>query len=161
MNFLFVCTGNVCRSFSAHKLLAEALKGTANEVRSCGIAAQTYFRPPDRVIAFLNNSGIADTAHIPGLITEELVNWADIILPMESLHYDLIADKFPQSIRKMKLLKEYCLELEGKPVPSEEELQIADPMGGDDADFQTALSGIKSCINIIAVKFRSDTSSNR
>ncbi|MDD4004273.1 MAG: hypothetical protein PHW69_03605 [Elusimicrobiaceae bacterium] len=138
MNVLFVCTGNVNRSFVAEKYAAflAGSGGAAVSVDSAGIAAQSYYRVPPQASAFLAAAGIADVRHTAKLVTEELVNRADLILVMEHVHYGFLADKYPQSIRKMHLFLDYCHNTSGRELP--------DPMGKSDAVFLAAFNAIKS-----------------
>jgi protein-tyrosine phosphatase len=132
MKVLFVCTGNVCRSAAAEKLL-RLYSGAAFEARSRGTAAQPYYRMPAQVESFLKAEGVADTAHKASLVTETDIDWADLVLAMEAHHEALLAEKFPQSMRKTKLFLDYCGAGGGLP----------DPMGGSDENYARIMEIIK------------------
>lgn len=134
---LFVCTGNMCRSPAAEKILRHA-GGAAFEARSRGTAAQAYCKMPRRVGAFLERMGITDTAHTPALVREEDINWADMVLVMENCHFEDIAERFPQSLRKMRLFMDYCTGGEGK--------ELRDPMGKGDKAFDEILTEIRDAV---------------
>ena len=135
----------MCRSPAAEKLLAaEKLPGV--EVRSRGAAVQPYGGMPRQVRAFLEREGISDLAHKPALIAEEDVNWADLILVMENAHYDHLAERFPQSQRKMHLFVDYCA--------GREEAELEDPMGKGDAAFERVLNMVRFCIKGLAAKLK-------
>ncbi len=152
VKILFVCTGNVCRSFTAHKLLEHFQKQSGGppvfEVKSCGIGVEPYFRVPAETADFLKAQGIEDVTHKPELVHEELVEWADIILVMDNMQYEVLADKFPQSGRKMHLLKEYAGDKPREECPAKD-LEIRDPMGKGKKVFEKVLGEIKGCVEKI------------
>lgn len=141
MNILFVCTGNVNRSFVAEKYAAHLAKsrGAVVSVDSAGVAAQSYYSVPKQASGFLKDIGLTEFSHAPKLITEDLVNKADLILVMENLHYDIIADKYPQASRKMHLFLDYLTGASGA--------DLADPMGKSDRQFRTAFETIKTALD--------------
>src|SRR3989339_298624 len=143
MKVLFVCTGNMCRSPAAEKMLLHA-GGAGFEARSRGTAAQAYCKMPRQISAFLNRMGITDTAHTPTLITETDINWADLILVMETCHFEHLADKFPQSLRKMHLFLDYCNGLSGA--------DLRDPMGKNDKAFEEVLTEIRGAVEQLVKK---------
>lgn len=104
MKVLFVCTGNMCRSPAAEKLLALYGAVAGFEARSRGTAAQPYCSMPVQVESFLKKAGAADLAHKPALVAEADIDWADLVLVMEDVHAEILAEKFPQSMRKTRLL---------------------------------------------------------
>lgn len=140
MKTLFICTGNMCRSPAAEKLLLA--KGAAGiEARSRGTAAQPYRAMPGQVKDFLEKNGITDLEHRPALVSELDVDWADIILVMENHHYEVLAERFPQSARKMHLFLEYCEGGEGA--------QLKDPMGKGDEEFERVLGVISGTVDVL------------
>ena len=139
MKILFVCTGNMCRSPAAEKMLELYGAGAGFETRSRGTAAQPYCSMPARVKAFLKRTGAVDTAHKPALVNEADINWADLILVMEEIHAEILADKFPQSMRKTRRFLDHCGT--GGDLP--------DPMGKSDAIFEKVMEQIKEGIKTI------------
>ncbi|HOW88670.1 MAG TPA: hypothetical protein PL037_00185 [Elusimicrobiales bacterium] len=143
MKVLFVCTGNMCRSPAAEKLLRH-LGGPKFESRSRGTAAQAYTNMPGEVIEFLIQAGVKDLKHTPTLVMEQDVDWADVVLPMEEYHFDIVAERFPQSMRKMHLFLDFCTGSEGK--------GQRDPMGQGAAVFNQVLGEIKAAIEMLVNK---------
>lgn len=126
----------MCRSPAAEKLLAH-YGGTAGfEARSRGTAAQPYCKMPRQITDFLARQGVKDLEHKPALAAETDVDWADLILVMEGVHRDILADKFPQSMRKTRLLLDYC----------GEGGDLRDPMGKPDKVFEEVLNQIQAAI---------------
>lgn len=140
---LFVCTGNLCRSAAAEKLLAlENVPGV--EVRSRGVAAQPYGVMPRPVREFLIRAGVKETGNRGSFIAEADVDWADLILVMDNGHFEAVEERFPQSGRKMHLFLEYCT--------GEEGAELEDPMGKDDKVFERILGVVQACVKQLAGK---------
>lgn len=129
----------MCRSPAAEKLLAHYGGAKGFEARSRGTAAQPYCKMPRQITAFLERQGVADLAHKPALAAEADIDWADLILVMEGMHRDILADKFPQSMRKTKLFLEQC----------GGEGDLKDPMGKSDEVFEEVLQQISEAIKKI------------
>lgn len=131
MKVLFVCTGNMCRSPAAEKLLALYGAGAGFQARSRGTAAQPYCSMPAQVENFLKKNGVTDLAHKPALAAEADIDWADLVLVMEAAHAEILAEKFPQSMRKTRLLT-------GGDLP--------DPMGKSDAVYADVLAKLQAAV---------------
>jgi len=82
MNLLFICRHNVTRSLTAETIYTS---GTHHSVKSAGTS--TYARVK---------------------LTSELINWADIIFPMEMKHEEFIRKKFPDESAKKRII---CLDI--------------------------------------------------
>jgi arsenate reductase len=77
MNVLFVCVANSGRSVLAERLFrAEA--GGRHEARSAGSAPGAAAHP--QVLAALAELGIDAGDHVPRLLDDEAVAWADVIV---------------------------------------------------------------------------------
>ena len=134
----------MCRSPAAEKLLAH-YGGTAGfEARSRGTAAQPYCKMPRQIVDFLTRQGVTNLEHKPALAGEADIDWADLVLVMEGVHRDILADKFPQSMRKTQLLLDYC----------GESGDLRDPMGKSDNVFEEVLLQIDTAIKNIVSKRR-------
>ncbi len=87
--YLFVCSVNRYRSRTAHHYFAKKLAHTNYEFKGCGTD-----------IDFINKHKLhcAFEGCVP--ISQELVDWADIILCMEDEHADKIKELYGDEIRK-------------------------------------------------------------
>jgi len=118
MKILFICFANVCRSFIAEKLMKKFRPD--DEIFSRGIYADPDFAVPQKVKDYLETQGIRYEKHIPALLEKEDMEEADYIFLMENEHYELLAEKWSQFIRKMYLLAKYA---------GEKKTDIEDPIG--------------------------------
>jgi protein-tyrosine phosphatase len=142
---LFVCTGNVCRSLAAERLLA-ANANCSLLPFSRGIAVNSFCPIPRFVHEFLEARGAGAAGHRPAQVTEEDVNRADLILVMEELHYDMLTDKFPQCRSKTHLLDEYTGTGRGG---------IIDPMGVAPKAAAKILLAVQTAVSALAAGRRS------
>ncbi|MCH8922443.1 MAG: threonylcarbamoyl-AMP synthase [Planctomycetes bacterium] len=125
---LFVCTGNTCRSPMAELLarqkIAEKLRCKIDEldeqgviVMSAGIAAMTGGRPSGEAVEVMTRAGLDLSAHVSQPLTRQLVQHADVILPMTRSHRAAIVAEWPDVAERTRLV---CAD----------EGDITDPIGG-------------------------------
>ena len=110
MNILFVCSGNVSRSYLAEMLLRHEieLQGLSNiSISSAGLFAYPGNRPDPHMVEYLQNKGIAAEPHEARQIRKGDVDWADLILVMEKEQKEMIEDRWPESEGKVELLGRY------------------------------------------------------
>lgn len=122
MNYLFVCTGNTCRSPMAHCLMERL---TGEKCQSAGLFAadgQPASRGAQNAMTAL---GLDLSGHRSQAVTTDLILWADKVFCMTDGHLATLRQIFPQFQSKFHVFD--------PPVP--------DPYGGDDALYQmTALA---------------------
>lgn len=104
---LCVCTGNVCRSPAAERLLATAL-GPSVTVSSAGtyaLAGETFSPPMDQLVL----DGGADPA---GFVARQLspahLREADLVLGMAREHRSAAVELVPAAVRRSFTLREYA-----------------------------------------------------
>jgi len=132
MKVLFICTGNMCRSPAAEKLLNFYGGAAGFQARSRGLGVQPGFGLHKKMAALLKAEGVTDLAHKGSLVTEPDADWADRIFVMEEAQQDALGDMFPQSMRKTARLL------------GEEDLE--DPMGQDEKKFKEVFEKIKEAV---------------
>ncbi|ANS76155.1 protein tyrosine phosphatase [Paenibacillus yonginensis] len=137
MRILFVCTGNTCRSPMAEGMFRQmALEaGLSAEVKSAGVAAIPGMSISRHAEAVLRDHQITDRLTSTA-VSEELVNWADMILTLTQGHKRQLLYAFPDAASKTYVLKEYVDEREN----AEGELQELDGLLAERA-LQAALGG--------------------
>ncbi len=110
MNILFVCSGNVSRSYLAEMLLRHEIEMQALSnisVSSAGLFAYPGNRADPQMVGYLEKKGIAAEHHEARQITKGDVDWADLILAMEKEQKEMIEDGWPEAEGKVELLGRY------------------------------------------------------
>lgn len=101
---LFVCTGNTCRSAMA-KVICEHIcreNSLDCEADSCGIStADCLPASQNAVLAVRQLYDIDLSSHRSKQVTDELVNWADIIFTMSKMHAEALSYYFPECKEKV------------------------------------------------------------
>lgn len=107
---LFVCTGNTCRSPMAAAILEEMAEeeGVDIEVESAGIFAFAGDRASREAMEVLKDKKIDISHHRSKLVTEKLIEEADLILTMTFSHKETLLFKYPFASGKLFTLKEYA-----------------------------------------------------
>jgi protein-tyrosine-phosphatase len=110
-NILFVCIGNICRSPFAQGLFTklvcqEGYKGF--HAQSAGLLAL-----PGNSATFLAQKvaveyGVDLTVHKAKCLSQELVDWAELILVMEKAHKDELLTDFPEAKDKTFLIRHFA-----------------------------------------------------
>lgn len=110
MNILFVCSGNVSRSFLAEMLLRneiERLKLTGVSVSSAGLHAYPGSPPDSKMVEYLLGMGVPVASHEARVVMEEDMARADLVLVMEKEQADAIHRLWPGAKGKVELLGRY------------------------------------------------------
>jgi len=142
MNILFVCTGNVSRSFLAEMLLKNEiapLRIDSIAVSSAGLFAYPGSPPDPQMVDFLTQMEIPMTEHEAKQITKQDVDWADLIMVMEKDHTDTINKLWPDAKDKVELLGNFIAEGQN---PDD----IIDPFGKTPYHYRLAQSQISLAI---------------
>ena len=76
-NVLFVCVANSGRSVMAERLFREAVDGR-HAARSAGSAPGAVVHP--QVLEVLREVGVDASDHVPQLLDDEAMDWADVVV---------------------------------------------------------------------------------
>lgn len=108
---LCVCTGNVCRSPAAERLLQHALGGSAL-VGSAGTNALVD-SPMDPTMTTLLLEGVAAPDFRARQLDARLVRESDLVLVMERGHRSAVVELWPGAVRKCFTLREFARLVDG------------------------------------------------
>lgn len=139
---LFVCTGNICRSPTAHALLLHkaAGQGFAVEVDSAAVRDDELGNPPDRrALRELQRRGVDMPDHQARLVTPEDFAHFDYIIGMTAEHVRLLQQKASTQASKVDLLMRYA--------DDRHTLDVPDPWYGSERDFVTAFDMIEAGVD--------------
>jgi protein-tyrosine phosphatase len=146
MNVLFVCSGNVSRSFLAETLLRHEtdLRGRKDvSVSSAGVRAFPGSPADPQMVRYLETLGITVSPHAARQVAEEDVERADLIVVMEKEHEREIVRLWPGVGAKVELLGK---SLPG--VPMEDD--IVDPFGRSPYHYRLAQSQITLAVKSLS-----------
>ena len=140
---LTICTGNVCRSPMAEKLLQHALTGQGAplnqiEIVSAGVAAGYGDPASANSVAALKKIKIDLGRHKSQPLTQDLIDRAFLILGMTQSHIDILSHYYTGLPERVHLFREFM----GKGKNPE----IPDPYGQDYAAYATCFDSMFEAI---------------
>jgi protein-tyrosine-phosphatase len=147
---LFVCSGNLCRSFMAESIFRKQLKKRSLphvQAESAGLLDLGGAAADPQAVSILREKGIDGSAHRSRLLSAEMVDRADRVLVMEEAQREELLRRHPGAEGKVRLLKSFS------PLGEAGCLDIEDPHGREPyhyrscfAEIYFSLEGLFRCI---------------
>lgn len=141
MNVLFVCTGNTCRSPMCEAYFNDlCAKANRRDIRakSCGIYADSSMPASAQSTATMCRYGIDLSGHKSTPASQELIDWADIIIAMTRSHKFSVAAISKDAAGKTRLLLEYA---------DRKDSDVADPFGGSTELYTHCFEEMKGALD--------------
>ena len=107
MTVLTVCTGNICRSPAAERLLAASL-GPSVQVSSAGTGAVVGHGIEPAMAHLLDDAGIATRKFAARQITPDIIRGSSLILTMTREHRSSVVELVPDAVRRTYTLREFA-----------------------------------------------------
>jgi len=152
---LTICTGNVCRSPMAEKLLQHALAAEGSplnqlQVESAGVASGYGDPPSSNSVAVLRKVNLDLSHHKSQPVTQELIDRSYAIFGMTQSHLDILSHYYPQLPERVHLFREFM-------DPSADP-EIPDPFGQNfdaySACFDSMVEAIPSLVQYLKSTYR-------
>ncbi len=177
---LTVCTGNICRSPAAERLLRRELADSAAEpaieVDSAGVHAVVGHPIQEQMAALLQADGVAADGFEARQLTPDLVRRADLVLVADRTHRESVLRLVPAALRRTFIMKEFVrlatqLPSNDAPAAMDDRLRwligqvpmmrgrnpvpegtddIVDPFGGTPDDYRAAYLEVREAVSALA-----------
>lgn len=150
---LTICTGNICRSPMAEKLLQHALAAAGEplnqlEVVSAGVAAGYGDAASENSVAALRKVGLDLSQHQSQPLTKDLVERAFAIFGMTDSHLEVLRHYYPEHAERGHLLRGFLADGEDD--------QIPDPIGQDFDAYSACLDSMIEAIPSVVTYLKND-----
>lgn len=139
-HWLFVCTGNTCRSPMAAAIAADLLARRfgckVSELAYHGVAVSSagtsggYGGASEHAITAMRRRGIDLSGHDSATLTVDLIEQADHVFAMTRHHRERIVDMVPSATERVALLVE--------------DQDVTDPMGGSEQEYEDCAKAIEN-----------------
>jgi 2-C-methyl-D-erythritol 4-phosphate cytidylyltransferase len=146
VRLLFVCTGNTCRSPMAELLTraeADSRGWDRLEVRSAGVAAYPGAPASQGALDAARRRGMDLSPHRSAPLSEELLEWADLILTMSTSHLEVVHRAGCGD--RAGLLSSFSRR--GTLHPEREEAGVVDPFGGDAEAYEATWAELEELVS--------------
>ena len=142
-SFLFVCQGNIIRSPMAEHLFASILENTKHNdfiIKSAGLYSGCSRDADHRAIEVAKNFGVSLEKHKSQVLTNSLINSADVIFIMDYFNEARIISSFPGVRNKLYFLGS------SSDLFDDNGIEIKDPYFGGTVDILHCFDQIRDCL---------------
>lgn len=150
LTFLFVCTGNTCRSPMAEQIFNEHMRDLSVHASSAGLDAKAGSPLNPHAADALTNLGYTATEHSAKLISTEAVEEADVILTFTQDQKNEMAERFPAAVGKLFTVSEYANSTSGK------HEDVSDPYGKSAEVYKETAEKINSLVELIVSSLKTN-----
>ncbi|MFV2006277.1 MAG: low molecular weight protein arginine phosphatase [Longimicrobiales bacterium] len=151
-NVLFVCTGNTCRSPMAAVVARRALQERGWDhvsVRSAGTSAYRGGGASVGALRATAAAGLDLENHVSRPLSVDMVEWADLILPMAPSHMLDVSDF--GGAEKAAPLASFAPDAEDGDVPA-----VPDPFGGSDEEYARTFESITAMVEEMLTRLETE-----
>ena len=149
MKIMFICTGNICRSAMAEKLLKKKLKERKIEnveVYSSGVSAYDgEISTWEAKTVMMDEYGIDMSEHRATNIRNSKIKEMDLVLCATSRHKRDVLAMYPSLEGKVYTMKEY-VEYDRN---FHDKIDIKDPWGYDIETYRSCVAEIDECLELL------------
>ena len=149
IKIMFVCTGNICRSAMADKMLAKRVEeeNLNIEVYSSGTFAENGDYPTVEAIEAMEEYGVDLKQHRATNIRRSNIEEMDLILCATTTHKNMVLQLYPNLAGQVYTMKEYVGDTQNG-------IDISDPWGYDLAVYRKCAAEIEKIIKKIVDKMK-------
>lgn len=146
MKIMYICTGNICRSAMAHKMLEKKAREQNKDIQvySCGVFAMNGDVPTYEGIQVMKEYGIDLKNHRATHIRNSKIEDMDIILCATTSHKNNVINMYPGLKEKVYTMKEYA-------GYDKNDMDIKDPWGYGIEVYRNCAKEIEDCIDKMRV----------
>ena len=151
IKIMFVCTGNICRSAMADKMLAKRVKeeNLNIEVYSSGTFAENGDYPTVEAIEAMEEYGVDLKQHRATNIRRSNIEEMDLILCATTTHKNMVLQLYPNLAGQVYTMKEYVGDTQNG-------IDISDPWGYDLAVYRKCAAEIEKITQKIVDKMKNE-----
>ena len=141
LTFLFICTGNTCRSPMAEQIFNDKSKDLSAHALSAGLYAKAGSPINPQAAVALTNLGYSPKEHSSNLVSIEVAKEADVILVFTQAQKTAMAERYPGVVGKLFTISEYANGEQGQ--------DVLDPYGKSDEVYKETAETIDSLVEVI------------
>ncbi|MEW8255197.1 MAG: hypothetical protein AB2747_12640 [Candidatus Thiodiazotropha taylori] len=142
-HILVLCYGNIYRSPLVEYLLRKSLSDTDIEIRSAGFHDKTGRSCVEEYQKLLAERGYDLTAHRSSRISQDDIEWADLIVIMDRKNWDLLSSMAPSALNKTIWIGAFSPNLS---------VEVIDPYNQGNQKTRQVISQLEQCVVDITAK---------